>query len=150
MKAVDFAKLLKEIIRKEVRTVIRQELREALNQNKQPLKKRGTTRTHTDIHSTTHAPVTQQPIHKTGNATLDGILMETANSMRGGQSAPIQEEGGAYPDMAPQFTADQAQGFGHMASQQTAMPPSGTDAFVKDYSSIMKSAEAIHNKKHGG
>tara|TARA_R110001632_G_scaffold67795_3_gene159287 strand:- start:3331 stop:3753 length:423 start_codon:yes stop_codon:yes gene_type:complete len=138
MKAVDFAKLLKEIIRKEVRTVIRQELREALKTNKQPIK---------DIQSTTHAPVTQQPIHKTGNASLDGILMETANAMRNGQAAPLSDDG-AYPDMAPQFTADQAQGFGHMASQQTAMPPSGTDAFVKDYSSIMKSAEAIHDKKY--
>jgi hypothetical protein len=138
MKAVDFAKLLKEIIRKEVRTVIRQELREALKTNKQPIK---------DIQSTTHAPVTQQPIHKTGNASLDGILMETANAMRSGQAAPLGDDG-AYPDMAPQFTADQAQGFGHMASQQTAMPPSGTDAFVKDYSSIMKSAEAIHDKKY--
>ena len=38
MKAVDFAKLLKEIIRKEVRTVIRQELREALKTNKQPIR----------------------------------------------------------------------------------------------------------------
>ena len=142
MKAVDFAKLLKEIIRKEVRTVIRQELREALKTNKQPIKERAK-----DIHSTTHAPVTQQPIHKTGNASLDGILMETANAMRSGQAAPLGDDG-AYPDMAPQFTADQAQGFGHMASQQTAMPPSGTDAFVKDYSHIMKSAEAIHDKKY--
>lgn len=138
MKAVDFAKLLKEIIRKEVRTVIRQELREALKTNKQPIK---------DIQSTTHAPVTQQPIHKTGNASLDGILMETANAMRNGQAAPLGDDG-AYPDMAPQFTADQAQGFGHMASQQTAMPPSGTDAFIKDYSQVLKSAEAINNKKH--
>lgn len=138
MKAVDFAKLLKEIIRKEVRTVIRQELREALKTKKQPIR---------DVQSITHAPVTQQPIHKTGNASLDGILAETANAMRSGNSAPIGDDG-AYPDMAPQFTADQAQGFGHMASQQTAMPPSATDAFVKDYSAIMKSAEAIHDKKH--
>ena len=138
MKAVDFAKLLKEIIRKEVRTVIRQELREALKTNKQPIR---------DIQSTTHAPVTQKPVPKTGNSSLDGILAETANAMRNGQSAPIGDDG-AYPDMAPQFTADQAQGFGHMTSQQTAMPPSGTDAFVKDYSSIMKSAEAIHDKKY--
>jgi hypothetical protein len=138
MKAVDFAKLLKEIIRKEVRTVIRQELREALKTNKQPIR---------DVQSITHAPVTQKPVPKTGNSSLDGILAETANAMRNGQSAPIGDDG-AYPDMAPQFTADQAQGFGHMASQQTAMPPSGTDAFVKDYSSIMKSAEAIHDKKY--
>tara|TARA_R110002167_G_scaffold265490_1_gene472222 strand:+ start:1448 stop:1918 length:471 start_codon:yes stop_codon:yes gene_type:complete len=156
MKAVDFAKLLKEIIRKEVRTVIRQELREALNQNKQPLKKRGTTRTHTDIHSTTHAPVTQQPIHKTGNAALDGILMETANAMKGGQSAPIQEDGGAYQDMAPQFTADQAQGFGHMVQHNDSPdgipinPNDPTSVFMKDYSGVLKTATDIHNRKHGG
>jgi hypothetical protein len=64
MKAVDFAKLLKEIIRKEVRTVIRQELREALKTNKQPIR---------DVQSITHAPVTQKPVPKTGNSSLDGI-----------------------------------------------------------------------------
>jgi len=138
MKAVDFAKLLKEIIRKEVRTVIRQELREALKTDKQPIR---------DIQSTTHAPVTQKPIPKTGNTSLDGILAETANAMRTGQSAPIGDDQ-AYPDMAPQFTADQAQGFGHMASQETAMPPSGTDVFVKDYSQVLQSATAIHDKKY--
>ena len=138
MKAVDFAKLLKEIIRKEVRTVIRQELREALKTDKQPIR---------DVQSTTHAPVTQKPIPKTGNTSLDGILAETANAMRTGQSAPIGDDQ-AYPDMAPQFTADQAQGFGHMASQETAMPPSGTDVFVKDYSQVLQSATAIHDKKY--
>jgi len=138
MKAVDFAKILKEIIRKEVRTVIRQELREALKTDKQSIR---------DVQSTTHAPVTQKPIPKTGNTSLDGILAETANAMRSGHSAPIGDDG-AYPDMAPQFTADQAQGFGHMASQQTAMPPSGTDAFVKDYSQVLQSATAIHDKKY--
>ena len=142
MKAVDFAKLLKEVIRKEVRTVIRQELREALKTDKQQLN-----HPIRDIHSTTHAPVTQKPIPKTGNTSLDGILAETANAVRNGHSAPIGDDG-AYPDMAPQFTADQAQGFGHMASQETAMPPSGTDVFVKDYSQVLQSATAIHDKKY--
>jgi|TARA_R100000030_G_scaffold92505_1_gene78132 hypothetical protein len=140
MKAVDFAKILKEIIKKEVRTVIREELKEALKTNKQPVR---------DIQSTTHAPVTQKPIPKTGNTSLDGILAETANAMRSGLSAPIGDDG-AYPDMASQFTADQAQGFGHMMqdTMPAVNPNDPTSAFVKDYSQVLKSATAIHDKKY--
>tara|TARA_S200002703_G_C3801176_1_gene247613 strand:+ start:583 stop:1032 length:450 start_codon:yes stop_codon:yes gene_type:complete len=149
MKAADFAKILKKIIKEEVRTVIRQELREALKTNKQPVR---------DIQSTTHAPVTQKPIPQTGNISLDGILAETANAVRNGTSAMIEDDQ-AYPDMASQFTADQAQGFGHMmnhmnqhdepAPTQPAMvnPNDPTAAFMKDYSGVLKTAEAINSKK---
>lgn len=144
MKATDFAKILRKIIKEEVRTVIRQELREALKTNKQPVR---------DIQSITHAPVTQKPIPKTGNMSLDGILAETANSVRNGTSTMIEDDA-AYPDMASQFTADQAQGFGHMTSTQDIAQPSPamnpndpTTAFMKDYSQVLKTAEAINSKK---
>ena len=83
MKAADFAKILKKIIKEDVRTVIRQELREALKTNKQPVR---------DIQSTTHAPVTQKPIPQTGTISLDGILAETANAVRNGTAAMIEDD----------------------------------------------------------
>jgi len=150
MKAADFAKILKKIIKEEVRTVIRQELREALKTNKKPVRERTPTK---DIQSITHAPVTQQPIHKTGNISLDNILKETANAVKNGSAAMIEDEQ-EYPEMASQFTADQAQGFGHMAQQNEPLPASPTinpndptSAFMKDYSTVLKQAEAINSKK---
>ena len=149
MKAIDFAKILKEIIKKEVRTVIREELREALKPNKQPLYK-----------AKSQTPMMEKvekdsSIPKTGNAGLDAILNETAVSMRNGQSAPVADSD--YPDMGSQFTADQAQGFGYMTQQQDSddtqtmqlNPADPTSQFVKDYSATLKNAEAINNRKSG-
>lgn len=155
MKAIDFAKILKEVIKREVRTVIREELKEALKPSKQPLRNT----VHKAIPKKT--PVMQKmtvdpSIPKTGNPGLDAILNETAVSMRNGQSAPIADSED-YPDMGSQFTADQAQGFGYMAQQQDSddtqtihvNPADPTSQFVKDYSSTLKAAEAINNGKHG-
>ena len=148
MKAIDFAKILKEIIKKEVRTVIREELKEALKPNKQPLYK---AKSQTPMME----KVTKDPsIPKTGNAGLDAILNETAVSMRNGQSAPIADSED-YPDMGSQFTADQAQGFGYMTQQHSQEdtetmqlnPADPTSQFIKDYSTTLKAAEAINNGK---
>ena len=81
MKAIDFAKILKEVIKREVRTVIREELKEALKPSKQPLRNT----VHKAIPKKT--PVMQKmtvdpSIPKTGNPGLDAILNETAVSMR--------------------------------------------------------------------
>ena len=151
MKASDFAKILKEIIRKEVRTVIRQELREALKINKQPVREGG------PYEGMSFTPASKEakaaPVPKTGNVGLDGILAETANAVRNGQSAMIEDDA-AYPDMASQFTADQAQGFGYMMNQDQALPASPamnpndpTAAFMKDYSQVLQKAEAINSRK---
>jgi hypothetical protein len=151
MKASDFAKILKEVIRKEVRTVIRQELREALKTNKQPVREGG------PYEGMSFTPASKEakaaPVPKTGNVSLDGILAETANAVRNGQSAMIEDDA-AYPDMASQFTADQAQGFGHMMNAQDIAPPSPamnpndpTAAFMKDYSQVLQKAESINSRK---
>jgi hypothetical protein len=153
MKASDFAKILKEVIRKEVRTVIRQELREALKTNKQPVREGG------PYEGMSFTPASKEakaaPIPKTGNVSLDGILAETANAVRNGTSAMIEDDQ-SFPSMGEMFTADQAQGFGHMmnAQEQAITPPSPamnpndpTAAFMKDYSQVLKTAEAINSKK---
>ncbi len=152
MKAADFAKILKKIIKEEVRTVIRQELREALKTNKQPVREGG------PYEGMSFTPASEEakaaPVPKTGNVSLDGILAETANAVRNGQSAMIEDDA-AYPNMASQFTADQAQGFGHMMNQHdqsahmepAVNPNDPTSAFMKDYSQVLKTAEAISSRK---
>lgn len=152
MKASDFAKVLKEVIRKEVRTVIRQELREALKTNKQPVREGGP---YEGMSFPTPASKEAKaaPIPKTGNMSLDGILAETANAVRNGTTTMIEDDQ-SFPSMGEMFTADQAQGFGHMTNTQDITPPSPamnpndpTAAFMKDYSQVLKTAEAINNRK---
>ena len=152
MKASDFAKVLKEVIRKEVRTVIRQELREALKTNKQPVREGGP---YEGMSFPTPASKEAKaaPIPKTGNMSLDGILAETANAVRNGTTTMIEDDQ-SFPSMGEMFTADQAQGFGHMINTQDITPPSPamnpndpTAAFMKDYSQVLKTAEAINNRK---
>lgn len=152
MKASDFAKILKEVIRKEVRTVIRQELREALKTNKQPVREGGP---YEGMSFPTPASKEAKaaPIPKTGNVSLDGILAETANAVRNGTTTMIEDDQ-SFPSMGEMFTADQAQGFGHMTNTQDITPPSPamnpndpTAAFMKDYSQVLKTAEAINSRK---
>jgi hypothetical protein len=153
MKAVDFAKILKEVIKKEVRTVIREELKSALGQIPQPSR---APRSANEMFLSNPKPKPTAPIKpmvKTGNIGLDSILAETANAIRSGQVSIIEED--SYPDMGGMFTADQAQGFGYMNqgydSDIPAMPAVNpndpTSVFIKDYSQVLKKAEEIHNKK---
>lgn len=63
-------------------------------------------------------------------------------SMQSGTSQGIPEEEG-WQDMGGMMTADQAQGFGHMAQQSNPsqqVAPSSTDAFIKDYSQVLQSS----------
>lgn len=155
MKASDFAKILKEVIRKEVRTVIRQELREALKTNKQPVREGGP---YEGMSFPTPASKEAKaaPIPKTGNVSLDGILAETANAVRNGTTTMIEDDQ-SFPSMGEMFTADQAQGFGYTMNQEhdqsAHMEPAminhndPTAAFMKDYSQVLKTAEAINSRK---
>jgi len=151
MKASDFAKILKEIIRKEVRSVIREELNEALGRAPQPSR---TPRSAQEMFLAEPKPQPKQPIKAlTGNAGLDSILAETANAIRNGTSAMIEDDQ-SFPSMGEMFTADQAQGFGHMVNQDQALPTSPainpndpTAAFMKDYSQVLQKAEAINSRK---
>lgn len=145
MKAADFAKILKEVIKKEVRSVIREELNEALGRTPTIAQERFLAES---------KPQPKQPIKAlTGNASLDSILTETANAVRSGAS-PMIEDDQSFPSMGETFTADQAQGFGHMMNQHQAptTPPAinpndPTAAFIKDYSQVVQKAEAINNTK---
>jgi hypothetical protein len=151
MKATDFAKILKEIIKKEVRSVIREELNEALG--KAPQRSKAPTSTQ-EMFLAEPKPQPKQPIKAlTGNAGLDSILAETANAMRNGTSTMIEDDQ-SFPSMGEMFTADQAQGFGYMMNQDQALPTSPainpndpTAAFMKDYSQVLQKAEALNSRK---
>jgi len=153
MKAVDFAKVLKEIIKKEVRTVIREELREALGRAPQPSQAPKSTQ---EMFLAEPKPQPKQTIKAlTGNTGLDSILAETANAMRNGTS-PVIEDDQSFPSMSEMFTADQAQGFGYMMNQEhdqsaysapALNPNDPTAAFMKDYSQVLQKAEAINTRK---
>ena len=153
MKAADFAKILKEIIKKEVRAVIREELREAL-QTKAPQPNRAP-RSAKEMFLAEPKPQPAKPIKPTGNSSLDSILAETANAIRSGHS-PMIEDDQSFPSMGEMFTADQAQGFGYAMNEDyddptpsmpAFNPNDPTAAFMKDYSQVLQKAEAIHNRK---
>ena len=147
MKASDFAQVLRKIIKEEVRSVIREELKSALTpvlleqkrlkstaqttQNRQPM------------------PLPKQKPSKDFGITMSGplgdILRETANDLRNGTSAPIQEAAGNDWSSMGHFGAQDAAGFGGMmqdddydVSSQFSNDP--TAAFMKDYSQVLNSS----------
>lgn len=145
MKATDFAQILRKLIKEEVRSVIREELKSALTpvlleqkkikgqspQARQPM------------------PLPKQKPSKDFGITMNGplgdILRETANDLRSGKSAPIQEAAGNDWGSMGHFEAGDAMNFGHqmddddfgVAAQFSNDP---TAAFVKDYSGVLNSS----------
>jgi hypothetical protein len=136
MKSTDFIRILREVIKKEVRSVIREELQSAL-------KPSSVTESHprkTTTPQRSFKPVTSNTAIQ--NSPIRDILEETARSMRSSEASGIPEED-EWQDMGGMMTADQAQGFGHMAqhnNQTQQSTPSSTDAFIKDYSQVLQSS----------
>lgn len=143
MKMSEFTQILRKIIKEEVRSVIREELKSALmpilleqktiktiSQNRNPL------------------PLPKQVVQKDygvkmGN-TLSDLLRETANDLRNGTSAPIQDTtSNDWSDMG-HFNAEDAPGFGMMQefNENSTIVNSNdpTSAFLKDYSEVLKSS----------
>ncbi len=157
MKAADFAKILQEIIKKEVRKVIREELKSALSGLSQAPQPSRAPQNVNEMFLSNPKPKINKPIKpmiKTGNVGLDDILAETANSIRQGQITGIPDD--EYADMGGMYTSDQAQGFGYATMDYdnnddniapSYNPNDPTSAFIKDYSQVLKKAESIHNSK---
>ena len=145
MKASDFAQILRKLIKEEVRSVIREELKSALTpvlleqkrlkstaqttQNRQPM------------------PLPKQKPSKDFGITMSGplgdILRETANDLRNGNSAPIQEAAGNDWSSMGHFGAEDAMSFGMQQDdfdmpQQYSNDP--TAVFMKDYSGVLNSS----------
>ncbi len=151
MKASDFAQILRKLIKEEVRSVIREELKSALTPVLLEQKKmKGQAITN---RTTANAPMPlpkQKPSKDFGitmNGPLGDILRETANDLRSGKSAPIQEAAGNDWSSMGHFDASDAMNFGHMQedtdydmgmSAQFSNDP--TAAFIKDYSGVLNSS----------
>ena len=148
MKASDFAQVLRKIIKEEVRSVIREELKSALTPillEQKKIKSTSTTQNRQPL------PLPKQKPQKDFGITMSGplgdILRETANDLRNGTSAPIQEAAGNDWSSMGHFGAGDAMNFGHMQgdddydmgiSAQFSNDP--TAAFVKDYSGVLNSS----------
>ena len=150
MKAADFAQILRKLIKEEIRSVIREELKSALapvllEQKKSLLnaeKRQGT-------QARQPLPLPKQKPSKDFGITMNGplgdILRETANDLRSGKSAPIQESAGNEWGSMGHFDAGDAMNFGHQmadedfgSSAQFSNDP--TAAFIKDYSGVLNSS----------
>lgn len=150
MKASDFAQILKKLIREEVRSVIREELKSALTpilleQKKSLLnvEKRQSTQARQPM------PLPKQKPSKDFGITMSGplgdILRETANDLRNGTSAPIQEAAANEWGSMGHFDASDAMSFGQQMDDDNFGVPSEysndpTAAFMKDYSGVLKSS----------
>ena len=145
MKATDFAQILRKMIKEEVRSVIREELKSALTPVllEQKRMKGQSTQARQPM------PLPKQKPAKDSGITMNGpigdILRETANDLRSGKSAPIQEAAGNEWGSMGHFDASDAMSFGHQmddddfgGSAQYSNDP--TAAFVKDYSGVLNSS----------
>jgi acetylornithine deacetylase/succinyl-diaminopimelate desuccinylase-like protein len=152
MKATDFAQILRKLIKEEIRSVIREELKSALTPVllEQKRMKGQSTQARQPM------PLPKQKPSKDFGITMNGplgdILRETANDLRSGKSAPIQESAGNEWGSMGHFDAGDAMNFGHQmdddghqmddddfgGSAQFSNDP--TAAFVKDYSGVLNSS----------
>lgn len=144
MKATDFAQILRKLIKDEVRTVIREELKSALTPVLLEQQKR-----RQDTQARQTLPLPKQKASKdfgiTMSGTLGDILRETANDLRSGNSAPIQEAAGNEWGSMGHYDAGDAMGFGHMQDNDDFESPTQyandpTAAFMKDYSGVLNSS----------
>jgi hypothetical protein len=130
MKTIDFVRVLKKIIREEVRKAVRDEIQvlsESMKptynkqQTKSPVRPMRTEPLVTLDEEFRPVGIRQAPqIQSTGNNMLDQLLNETANNM----TNPPEE-------FDPELAVSSAQ----------------TYSFVKDYSSILKKAEQIASNR---
>ena len=145
MKVSDFTQTLRTIIKEEVRSIIREELKTVLT----PVLLEYKRSKNQIIQNKQQLPVPkQQPLRDYGKGlptALGDILRETANDLRSGNSAPIQESVGNDWDDMGHYSADDAVTFGAEAlitndSDGAFNPNDPTTAFIKDYSSVLKSS----------
>jgi hypothetical protein len=141
MKASEFASILRQVIREEVKMAIKEELKPIkalLAEQKKPIQKTAPTQLPKP------APRRSAPI-VSFDGPLGSILNETAQTM-------YREPAEDWPDMnGGAFTADDAHSFGaaslsSMLGQEDALPATsyGSDptmAFMKDYSAVLKAAD---------
>jgi len=141
MKGSEFINLMRKVIREEVRTVVREELKAIkplLMEKQQPtVTKKPTT--------PIARPQRTQPLVQF-EGPLKSILEETARSM---QSAPSEEEEEEWPEMnMGMMTSNDVPASMGRTNMRAAMSNDPTEAFMKDYSKVLKTAEQIANNNY--
>jgi hypothetical protein len=155
MKGSEFVNLMRKVIREEVRAVVKEELKAfkpVIVENKTVTRHQVPT-----TKETTHTPQLPKPSKKAPVVTIDGmlgeLLNETAQSMYNDPNWSAEQQ--EWPDMnnGP-VTMNNMPGAMGTRIQQTQMASpdfSGdpTAAFMKDYSQILKQANAIAEGNRG-
>ena len=146
MKGSEFINLMRKVIREEVRAVVKDELGYiktliAESKTKQPEYKAPQQRP--------AAPVRRsQPIVQL-DGVLGDILRETQESMLN-ESAGYSAETEEWSHMGELMTSDHVPSMAQMMApptmQSNRFDPDPTAAFVKDYSAVMKAADAHQGK----
>jgi hypothetical protein len=139
MNTKEFIKALRAVIREEVRTAVRQEMSAILVETKQPQKSHN----QKQVISNKQTPVKTI----TGNPILDQVLSETTLTPEFRQSADV-----GYDNFS--FTTDDVKAPVSMMNmdivddiEQDLPPSTSTLPFMKDYSQLMKKADAISAQK---
>jgi hypothetical protein len=118
MKLSAFKSMLRELIREEVQYAVRKELK-VITEQKKPTVKQSSKQSNAFVSQRTSPLVTlDEPFQSIGGPIGD-LLQETANSMAG--------FGNEMEEANPDFP----------------MGSSGTEAFVKDYSEILKKSQGV-------
>ncbi len=155
MKASEFVNLMRKVIREEVRTIIKEELKEL---RKPMIRESAKTQTQPaaipQVKQKTIKRSIQQPIFE---GPLADLLNETYESML---TQPHEEEewpdiNGGQPMNSQQFAGYQATDASNLSSlldDESPLPDMGggygdpTSQFIKDYSGVMKAADAHQGK----
>ena len=152
MNTKNFVKIIKKVVKDEMRSVIKEELTEILREG---LKSTITEASTSEITTNHKIPTTPKPARQLADSVqlegpLGDILRETAESLQNGTAEPIREDqNGAYPDMASTFQAGDAEGFGVARGSTHTQADYGassdpTDMFVKDYSKVLQKSIDIN------
>ena len=115
MKLGQFKNMLRELIREEVRSAVKQELRVLTEQKVQPKQKQPAYKPQ----RTTPLVTLDEPFGVASNSPFGQLLQETAANMAG--------FGGEAEEANPDFP----------------MGATGTEAFIKDYSEVLKKSQNL-------
>lgn len=134
MKAKDFIKVLRAVIREEVRNAVRHELTQVLTENKKSLSK---------------PSIQQQPKKFTGNSVLDQVLNETRLTSDFRQSSNVgYDDFGSFDTSNINHEPVSLIDIEPTDSYESPLPEmSSTLPFMKDYSQLMKKADQISTQK---
>lgn len=156
MKATEFINLMRQVIREEVRSIVKEELKplKIMVENKHVTVAQKEAPRKTVIKQ--QAPVQKKqlpPAFDKVSGPLADILRETYMSM---QNEPMVEDPEMeWPDMTPTMTSRHVpqsapmQSITPQANIQAALTGDPTAGFVKDYSHLLKKADAIANNSRG-